>query len=406
MGTGSPALAEIVASGDLPRASIGPGGNGGDSAIFGEKLLLTFFRHLEPGINPAVEIGRVLTDEMHFKHSPTLLGTLEFASLAGEPPLTLGMVESYVPHGTTAWQFTVDWLDRYLEHVVTQPPDQRPRLEEDRSLWQLAAGNAPPEARRFLSGYLESATLLGQRTGELHLALAGSVQPDFVPEPFTQLYQRSLEQSTRKLTAEALQSLRMRLRTLPSDAIEAAGLVLAHESQIHAAFHNLLKPRIASQRIRCHGDFHLGRVLHTGKDFILVDFAGDVASETAARRIKRSPLLDVAGMIRSFAYVAEHVVIRLAQTGLSTPESIAAPQAALEFWYRWSSSAFLKAYAATLEPAQLLPEASAQRESLLTFHLLQAPLHELLHELTHRPQWSLVPLKAILALTQDRPPPA
>jgi maltose alpha-D-glucosyltransferase/alpha-amylase len=263
----------------------------------------------------------------------------------------------------------------------------------------LTIGDAPSVAREYLGGYLEAATLLGQRTGEMHLALARGATAAFVPESFTQLYQRSLEQSTRKLTAEAFVLLRRCLDSLPTETAEVAGEVLARQTRVHEVFHLDLKLRVGGQRIRCHGNYHLGQVLHTGKDFLIVDFEGDPSQDMAARRIKRSPLKDVASMLRSFRYVISHVLTRLSQTGMSSPEALAAPQAALDFWCLWSSSAFLKTYAATVASAGLLPEVAAQRESLLHFHLLQRTIQELITDLNHRPHQAIVPLRGILELT-------
>jgi maltose alpha-D-glucosyltransferase/alpha-amylase len=394
-------LANMTAEAEAFKPAPGPSGQNSTSVVFGDKLILKVFRHLELGVNPALEVGRLLTDELHFSHTNPVHGAIEYQYRADEEPVTLGILETYYPNATTAWQFTADWLDRFLEHVVTQTSEHRAMGDESASktLWELATGDAPPLAREYLGGYLESAALLGQRTGEMHLALASSAAPAFVPESFTQLYQRSLEQSTRKLTAQAFQLLRRRVDSLPAETVEVAQEALDRQARVHDVFHSMLKQRIAARRIRCQGNYHLGQVLHTGKDFLIGDFEGDPSQAMAVRRIKRSPLADVASMLRSFRYVMAHVLMRLSQTGMSTPEALAAPQAALRFWCFWSSSAFLKTYAATVSPAGLLPESPAQRESLLHFHLLQRTIQELMSDLNHRPQQAIVPLRGILELT-------
>jgi maltose alpha-D-glucosyltransferase/alpha-amylase len=263
----------------------------------------------------------------------------------------------------------------------------------------MATGDAPPLAHEFLGGYLELASLLGQRTGELHLALASSSAPAFAPEPFTQLYQRSLEQSTRKLVAQAFQLLRRRIDSLPEEASAAGVEVLSRQGRIHDVFHSLLEKRIVANRIRCHGDYHLGKLLHTGKDFLIIDFEGDPSEAIAVRRLKRSPLRDVASMLASFRYVTAHVLGRLAHTGMSSAEGLAVPQAALEFWRIWSSSAFLRTYTATVESSNLLPASLEQRKSLLHFYLLQRSIQELATELNQSPERAIAPLRGILDLT-------
>jgi maltose alpha-D-glucosyltransferase / alpha-amylase len=231
------------------------------------------------------------------------------------------------------------------------------------------------------------------------MALARGTTPAFVPEPLTPFYQRSIEQSVRKLAAQAFQLLQHRAESLPEIAVEAAHHVLERQNRIHELFQSLLRQRTSGQRIRCHGNYHLGKILHAGKDFLIVDFEGDPTQEMAARRIKRSPLRDVACLLRSFHYVMLHVLLRLQQTGMSTPEALAAPQAALEFWRLWSSSALLRSYAATVAGSGLIPEVTAQRESLLHFHLLQRAMEELVNELQHRPHLAIGPLRGLLELS-------
>ncbi len=265
----------------------GPSGHESQSVVFGERAILTVFRRLEYGVNPALEVGRVLTSELHFAQVPRLLGALEYAYRPDEEPITVGMLESYIHGAITALQFTGDWLDRFLEHVVTLAPEHWPALkgEQPASLWEMAAGDPPPEVHEHLGGYLEHAALLGQRSGEMHAALARSATAGFVPIPFSQLYQRSLEQTTRKLTSQAFQMLRRRCEMLPEELTALAEEVLQREKRVQEVFHSLLKPRYNILRIRCHGDFCLSQVLYTGRDFVIVDFEGEPGRELAVRRI-------------------------------------------------------------------------------------------------------------------------
>ena len=132
----------------------------------------------------------------------------------------------------------------------------------------MAKGEAPPAAKDLLGAFLESAALLGRRTGEMHVALASDPgNPAFAPEPFTQFYQRSFYQSARKLAFEAFQQLKRQLKSLSPEEHALGRAVLDHDKQVLEVFRGLVGPKILAQRIRCHGDYHLGQVLYTGKDF-------------------------------------------------------------------------------------------------------------------------------------------
>ncbi len=152
---------------------------------------------------------------------------------------------------------------------------------------------------------MNAAALLGQRTAEMHVALAAdTASPDFAPEPFSHLYQRSLYQSTRKLTSQNMQRLRKQLNRLTPRAQELGRAVLDQEKTIFERLRSIVARKIVSTRIRCHGDYHLGQVLYTGKDFMIIDFEGEPARSLTERRQKCSPLSDVASMIRSFHYAS------------------------------------------------------------------------------------------------------
>src|SRR5262249_12734266 len=151
--------------------------------------------------------------------------------------------------------------------------------------------------------YLDAAALLGRRTAELHLGLAAVDHPDFRPEPFTSLFQRALYQAMRNLVGQTSDVLSSGAHRLSPDAGRSlADAVLARRTELLARFRRLLEQRIEGERIRTHGDYHLGQVLYTGKDFVVIDFEGEPLRPLSERRLKRSPLRDVAGMLRSFPF--------------------------------------------------------------------------------------------------------
>jgi maltose alpha-D-glucosyltransferase/alpha-amylase len=362
---------------------------------------LKLFRRVEAGVNPDLEIGLFLDGQRDkFPYTPAVSGALKYR-VGDEQTMTAGILHRYIPNTITAWQFAQDSLGRFFENLMAQSAESRPTVDaaSRQSLWDLAKGDAPPAAKDLLGAFLESAALLGRRTGELHVALAAdSMDPAFAPEPFTQLYQRSLYQSSRKLAFQAFQQLRRRMKSLPADAQAVARDVLDREKQVMESFRGLVGQKIAAQRIRCHGDYHLGQVLYTGKDFMIVDFDGDPTLSLSARRIKRSPLEDVAGMVRSFHDAASEALSRLPKIGVVAPDAVTVWQQAADFWYLWTSSAFLRAYAAATAATDLLPKPSAQLDLLLKVHLMEKAIHEVQDELDNRPDRVAVPLRGILEL--------
>lgn len=154
-------------------------------------------------------------------------------------------------------------------------------------------------------------------------------------------------------------------------------------------------------RIRHHGDYHLGQVLYTGRDFVIMDFEGEPIRPISERRIKRSALRDVAGMLRSFDYVAHQVLATRVAGSTIRAEEIAAAEPWARFWERWVSGAFLGAYLQTAGEARFLPRARDELRLLLGVFLLEKAIYELGYELSHRPDWVHVPLEGIIELVES-----
>ncbi len=255
--------------------------------------------------------------------------------------------------------------------------------------------------------YPATVGLLGQRTAELHLALASDREdPAFVPEPFSELYQRSLYQSLRTSVGRTFRLLREQAGRLPDAADrEAAERLLASREVLLARFAPLLEGKIEADRIRCHGDYHLGQVLHTGKDFVILDFEGEPARPLSERRIKRSPLRDVAGMLRSFDYAVHASLEEQRARALLGPEQVGSLAGWGRRWYLESAGAFLAAYLATAEAAdgagsgaRIVPPDERSLGLLLEVYLLDKAIYELRYELDNRPTWARIPLVGILGL--------
>ena len=399
VGTPDNALAQLYSADSPLEPSLTRADQSNTSVVFGDKLILKLFRRVEGGINPDLEIGRFLTEVAQFAHTPPVAGSLEY-SRDRDDPVTVGILQGFVPNEGTAWRYALDELGRYFERMLADPEKIKEKdLQPGKTLLDLASGDAPEVAKETISIFLQRAELLGQRTAEMHIALASGVDlPNFTPEPFTQLYQRSLYQSMRKLGIRTFQLLRKRLAQVPEHARASAEMLIEDEAEVLDRYKAVLASKIDAQRIRCHGDYHLGQVLYTGKDFVIIDFEGEPARSLSERRLKRSPVQDVAGMIRSLHYAASQGYFRQAQMGAFGPDELATQRVAAQLWYRWSSSAFLKAYLRTAADQAFLPKRRDQLQLLLDLLLLDKAVYELNYELNNRPDWIEVPLRGIVDL--------
>jgi maltose alpha-D-glucosyltransferase/alpha-amylase len=399
--TASPVFREIRGEGDLEPAPL-KAEQSNTSVRYGDRLVLKLFRKLEPGVNPELEIGRFLTEQTDVRHVPRVAGAFEVRDRRHEP-MTLGILQEFVPNEGDAWSYTLDALGRYFDRVLTSSAGAGTVLAPvpPEPLIELTAREMTADDFERLGTYVPTVRLLGQRTAELHLALASGQGKEFEPEPFSELYQRSLYDSMRTLTKKNFRLLRQRLGDLPEAVRATAERVLAAEDRIVERFHRLTSRKLAAERIRVHGDYDLGQVLFTGRDFVILDFEGELSRSLSERRLKRSPFRDVAGMLRSFQYAAYVKFFEEAADGVASAESLPALESWALYWERWVSAAFLQAYLDRARGASFLPPLSEEREVLLDSYLLEKAVHELGDELNNRPDWVRIPLQGIGQILGD-----
>lgn len=313
--------------------------------------------------------------------------------------MTVAVLHGFVFNQGDAWQYTQDVLARYFEHVLARRSEIQDVSMPQNHLLGLTEEDFHPLLSEMTGAYSESARLLSQRTAELHIVLA-SVRddPDFAPEPFSKLYQRSLFHSMRSLTRQVFCLLRKRLTSLPEAVRPKAQKALDHEGDVLNRFRSVAEHKMTALRIRCHGDFHLGQVLYTGKDFVIIDFEGELALALSERRIKRSPLRDVAGMLRSFHYASNTALLNQQSRGLVHEEDLPFLQSWSRLWYLWVCNVFLKNYLEVVSQAPILPQESKELQVLLDAYLLEKAIYELGYELNNRPDWVKIPLQGILHL--------
>jgi maltose alpha-D-glucosyltransferase/alpha-amylase len=305
------------------------------------------------------------------------------------------MLQEFVPNQGNGWQVTIDELGRYFERVVGVPTADVGR--ERAFAWIEDPGEPPPVVSETVSAYLPVAEALGRRTGELHrhLASAGADDAGFHPETLTAADLKATADAMRRHADERLRALEQALPRLDDRRREMARQVLAHRDDLLHQFDDLEHVRAASMRIRTHGDYHLGQVLVSEGDIVILDFEGEPARPLAERRAKYPPLRDVAGMLRSFSYAA------LAGLGAATahrPEDVERLAPWAELWETWVSAAFLRAYRAATRGGDFVPSRRDDLEVVLQAFVLDKALYELGYELNNRPDWVHIPLAGLLRL--------
>jgi maltose alpha-D-glucosyltransferase/alpha-amylase len=400
-GASTPLLRQTVRSGKLDVNLLGAE-QSNTSVLLGDRLILKLYRRLSEGVSPDLEIGRHLQDA-HFENAASLLGSVEYVRRRGEP-ITLTVIHDFVPNEGDAWSYALDRLTGYYENVLARPEALDP-ASFPADLLAPDAADAPALVHDLIGPFLASTELLGQRTAEMHVALASGDDPAFAPEPFTTLYQRSLYQSMVNETRATLRALRARRTTLPEDL---GGLIdETVETRMLARIDLLRRGKIGTVRTRAHGDYHLGQVLWNGKDFVVIDFEGEPARSVGQRRLKRSPMRDVAGMLRSFDYAANVGLRQGVELGLVADLSSADSRLGEwgRLWTAWVSRRFLDGYLGAAAGHPLIPTEPADLRLLLDLFLMEKACYEVRYELDNRPDWVGIPLHALADVVSSFPPP-
>jgi maltose alpha-D-glucosyltransferase/alpha-amylase len=220
------------------------------------------------------------------------------------------------------------------------------------------------------------------------------------------LTRRSFYQSVRNLGSRSLAELRAHKDQLEGADLELAKSVLKREREINARLKAIVDRSVDGQRIRCHGDYHLGQVLNTGSDFVIIDFEGEPQRSVPERRRKRSPLADVAGMLRSFHYAVFGVLTGDMPGSDVRPEDIPRLEPWAEAWYGWVGAAFLEGYFDAVDDLGILPTDAEGLALQLDVQLLEKALYEVGYELNNRPDWVAIPLRGVQAVLDSQTAPA
>lgn len=339
--------------------------------MLNETLFLKGYRQIRPGVNLELEMGRFLTEVARFPNAVPVLGAIEYEGADGTVA-TLGLLQAYVTNQGDGWSYTLAYLERYLAEM--RDSDGPPRDEPH-------------------GAFLALVQILGQRTAELHNALAlRTGDPAFDPEPMDQAELESIRTAVREDGRQTLEMLRTGAAALPEEMQRDVARLLEAARPIEAYVDGVRFAKASGYRSRYHGDYHLGQVLVSRNDFYIIDFEGEPTRPLEERRAKHSPLKDVAGMVRSFDYARWTALRRTAQ---NADELVRLAGAAAE-WKAQTVGAFLEGYGNALDPAL-----GPVDPLLLSLFELEKAWYELRYELNNRPDWLSVPLQGILAMVAN-----
>lgn len=354
--------------------------------IFGDQYFFKFYRKIEKEINPDLEIIRFLTENTNFQHSPRFAGSIQYRD-RHENTIVFGLLQDKVDNQGDAWVMTMKAIGEYYERAIGARTTFPPLVDKA----AISFDETPVLVQELIGRpFYDLIVLLGKRTAEMHRALASDVTDRaFTPEKITPHYQRSLYSSLRKLLKDRFGLLEDSLAELTPSSRELAKEVLGMSEPILDSFTEMFQTKISTPKTRIHGDYHLGQVLFTGSDFVIIDFEGEPGFSFSERRLKKSPFKDVAGMMRSFHYAAYGKI--LLNNGFNNHDTDILEKAA-EQWQHYVSRFFLGSY---LEFSGLGTNLSKENSILMRTFLLEKAIYELGYELNARPDWVNVPLRGI-----------
>ena len=343
------------------------------SIFFNDRFFMKIYRKLFSETNPEVDMLRFLTEKGNYGHIPAYAGALVWER-DGAAPVTLGLMMEKVDARKDSWSTTGDELNDFLASF----------LKGDFSIHEFV---------------FEHVELLARRTAEMHLALAVDTDnAEFATEPYTDEYRNWLLKHLENLVKVRMKMIELNKHRLDEDDLKMVAFFQQKQKLVLSFFKQIKKKKLLSLRTRIHGDYHLGQLLHTGVDYVVIDFEGEPESSITDRKIKHSPMKDVAGMIRSFHYA---VSAKLYYSNETKHTDIQRLQRSSDRWFYLIRDTFFEAYTERIGRDNPLFHSKSETNFLLLLHLLEKAIYELGYELNGRPDWVKIPLKGIVHVIHE-----
>ncbi len=375
------------------KSRIHPSDQYNTSITYDNRFFLRMYRKVDPSINPDLEITRFLSEDAKFEHMPAFIGAIEWKS--NGDAIVLGIMQVMVENHGDGYSFVIDLMNDFTEKILATKAENLNPDERLGSLIDPLPFDKLPEQLQVLLGApaAEQLHLLGVRTGQMHLALAsGTSLPDFRPENFSLYYQRSLFSTMQSLVRETYQTLGRNLKKFSDDMKQQLATIVGRKTEILAILKKIYSKKLDVIKIRIHGNYQLAQVLLTGKDFAIQDYGGDASQTYSERRLRRSPLRDVASMVMSIHYVAHEGVLKNNHIPKENTLGLL-PYAAL--WAHYMSGFFTRGWVDTVQGTTLVPKQKEDLDMMMQVYLLQQALRNLNYEMNYHPDWIIIPLGII-----------
>lgn len=362
------------------------------SIVYNEKYVLKFFRRIYSNKNPDYEMSRFLSEKKEFKNTPAYLGSINIID-SDKRNITIGLMQEMVENQGDAW----DYMLKELHKVFLNLESKNINIQSlpDTDLFQrLRITNVPPQIIDWvgLNLFVKTQTL-AKRTAEMHISLGSEFEETaFTPTRFNDDYTVWLKNRLLYQFQNRLNTIENNLDKLDGLALDLANQFLEKKNIIRKRFTNFDWTKLKGERIRVHGDFHLGQVLVQNDDFYILDFEGEPESTIRDRKVKQPPLKDVAGLFRSFHYAIYATIFNNIEHYKYAQEELFD---AGELLYKYLIGVFMETYIDEIQKANLNIGYEQERIFILEYTLLEKAVYELGYELNSRPHWAVIPLKGI-----------
>jgi trehalose synthase-fused probable maltokinase len=364
------------------------------SIIFNEKYVLKIFRRIYFSVNPDYEMCRFLTEKMHFKNTPSYAGSINFN--VSEGIISIALMQELVPNEGDAWSYMLKEMDKVFENVAAKKIKFN-ALTKINLFQKLKITDISPEIIDWVGlNLFLKVQKLAQRTAEMHVALAKDTHDtSFTVTTYNGDYSVWLKNRLLYQFQNRLNIIENSLHKLDGTTLELANLFIENKQIIRKHFVNFKWTEMKSERIRIHGDYHLGQVLVNDDDFYIIDFEGEPESTIRDRKVKQPPLKDVAGMFRSFHYA-------IYATLFNNTNKYKVPNEQLyemgELLYKYIIGVFLETYVTIAQQNNLNIGYEKEIHFFLRYCLLEKAVYELGYELNSRPRWAVIPLTGIQSI--------
>ena len=366
------------------------------SITYDNRYFLKMYRKVDAAINPDVELSHYLSDEVQFRYIPKFLGTIEWTTDKGN--VVLGILQELIENHGDGHSYMIERLNNFAERIIARNRKNYNPFEKKGAITDpLGYEELDAELQALLGDRTaDMAALIGKRTGQLHLALSnGKTHKEMMPEEYSLHYQRSLFSTLQSLVRAAFDTVNMQFENLPEEIRRECNQLRGKKSELLEQLKKIYAKKLDIWKTRTHGSYDLRKLLMTGKDVVIHDFSGKPFKSFSERRIKRSPLRDIAEMIISIHYTAYEGFFTNHHI---TSQELSALLPFAEMWAHYNSGFFVKAWLKEVEGSQLIPKNKEDLETVLHTFLMEKSLSHFTNELNHRVKWSIVPLRVIKSL--------